>query len=187
MENSTCGIKQNTHLAELMKQVTMIIWDEAPMTQRYAFEALDKTLRDILGYSNVENRERMFGGMTMLLGGDFRQILPVIPKAKRQEVISSCINRSKLWAKCQVFKLTRSMRVNEYDNHGTIDTDKQKFNRWVLDVGDGKVPAKMKECEDEPTWIKVPHKFLIKEWTCPLEEIVKQTFPDFTVRQTNEE
>ncbi|GKC08803.1 ATP-dependent DNA helicase PIF1-like protein [Tanacetum coccineum] len=44
LENSTCGIKQNTHLAELMQQVELIIWDEAPMTQKYAFEALDMTL-----------------------------------------------------------------------------------------------------------------------------------------------
>nr|GEY17067.1 ATP-dependent DNA helicase PIF1-like [Tanacetum cinerariifolium] len=43
MENSTCGIKQNTHLAEPMQEVKLIIWDEAPMAQRYAFEALDKT------------------------------------------------------------------------------------------------------------------------------------------------
>ncbi|XP_071713958.1 uncharacterized protein [Rutidosis leptorrhynchoides] len=49
MENSTCGIKQKTHLAELMQEVRLIIWDEAPMTQRFAFEALDKTLKDILG------------------------------------------------------------------------------------------------------------------------------------------
>ncbi|GJU47753.1 ATP-dependent DNA helicase PIF1-like protein [Tanacetum coccineum] len=48
MENSTCGIKQNTQLAELIQEVQLIIWDEAPMTQRYAFEALDITLRDIL-------------------------------------------------------------------------------------------------------------------------------------------
>ncbi|GJV97144.1 ATP-dependent DNA helicase PIF1-like protein [Tanacetum coccineum] len=59
MENSTCGIKQNTHLAELMQQVWLIIWDEAPMTQRYAFEALDKTLRDILGYKNPGKRNRI--------------------------------------------------------------------------------------------------------------------------------
>ncbi|GKF21398.1 ATP-dependent DNA helicase PIF1-like protein [Tanacetum coccineum] len=49
LENSTCGIKQNTHLAKLMQQVELIIWDEALMMQKYAFEALDKTLRDILG------------------------------------------------------------------------------------------------------------------------------------------
>ena len=186
VENSTCGIKQNTHLAELMKQVSLIIWDEAPMTQRYGFEALDKTLRDILGYPNVANRERMFGGMTVLLGGDFRQILPVIPKAKRQEVVKSCINRSKLWSKCNMFKLTRSMRVNEYDTQGNIDTDKQKFNQWILDVGDGKLDAKMKEGEDEPTWVQIPENFLIKKWKCPISEIVKQTFPDFTTRQKDE-
>ena len=67
MDNSTCGIKQNTHLVELIKEAKLIIWDEAPMTQRYAFEALDKTLRDILGFENPENRERIFGGMTVLL------------------------------------------------------------------------------------------------------------------------
>ena len=84
-------IKQNTHLAELLKEARLIIWDEAPMTQRYAFEALDKTLRDILGFEKPENRDRIFGGMTVLLGGDFRQILPLIPNAKRSEVIQACI------------------------------------------------------------------------------------------------
>ncbi|GJV10651.1 ATP-dependent DNA helicase PIF1-like protein [Tanacetum coccineum] len=96
MENSTCGIKQNTQLAELMQEVRMIIWDEAPMTQIYAFEALDITLRDILGYKNPKKRDWIFRGMTILLVGDFRQILPVIPKAKRPEIVQACINRSEL-------------------------------------------------------------------------------------------
>ncbi|GJU56648.1 ATP-dependent DNA helicase PIF1-like protein [Tanacetum coccineum] len=87
MENSTCRIKQNTHLAELMQQVHLIIWDEAPMTQKYAFEALDKTLKDILGYKNPQKRNQLFGGLTLLLGGDFRQILPVIPKGKRADIV----------------------------------------------------------------------------------------------------
>nr|GEU77684.1 ATP-dependent DNA helicase PIF1-like [Tanacetum cinerariifolium] len=47
--------------------------DEAPMTQKYAFEALDKTLRDILGFQKPEKREKIFCGMTVLLGVDFRQ------------------------------------------------------------------------------------------------------------------
>lgn len=187
MDNSTCGIKQNTHLAELMKEARMIIWDEAPMTQRYAFEALDKTLRDILGYENPENRSRIFGGMTVLLGGDFRQILPVIPKAKRSEVIEACINRSELWKACKVFTLTRSMRVNEYTENGNIDTQKQEFNKWVLDVGDGNLEAKLKEGEDEPTWIHIPHNFIIKSGHSPIEQIVVETFPEFTTRQNEDE
>ncbi|GJR31489.1 ATP-dependent DNA helicase PIF1-like protein [Tanacetum coccineum] len=154
MENSTCGIKQNTQLAELMQEVRLIIWDEAPTTQRYAFEALDTTLRDILGFKDTEKRHQIFGDMTVLLGGDFRQILPVIPKAKRPEV---------------------------------IDTSKQEFNQWVLAVGDGTLPAKMKEGEDDPTWIVIPEKFLIKKWDCPIRQIVEETYPDFTSRQTNDE
>ncbi|GJT74646.1 ATP-dependent DNA helicase PIF1-like protein [Tanacetum coccineum] len=128
-----------------MQQVKLIIWDEALMTQRYAFEALDKTLRDILGYKSLEKSNRIFGGMTVLLGGDFWQILPVIPKAKRPEVVQFCINRSELWKCCKVFTLTRSMRVNKYSSNGEIDLRKQNFNIWVLAVGDGKLPAKKKE------------------------------------------
>ncbi|GJV16146.1 ATP-dependent DNA helicase PIF1-like protein [Tanacetum coccineum] len=40
-------------------------------------------LKDVLGYKNPEKRGRIFGGMTMLLGGDFSQSLPVIRKGKR--------------------------------------------------------------------------------------------------------
>nr|GEY89293.1 ATP-dependent DNA helicase PIF1-like [Tanacetum cinerariifolium] len=92
-----------------------------------------------------------FGGMTVLLEGDFRQILAVIPKAKRPEVVQACINRSELWSYCKVFTLTSSMRVNEYYANGEIDTLKQEFNCWVLAMGDDTLPAKMKEGEDKPT------------------------------------
>ncbi|GJY46561.1 ATP-dependent DNA helicase PIF1-like protein [Tanacetum coccineum] len=125
--------------------------------------------------------------MTVLLGGDFRQILPVIPQAKRPEVVPACINRSELWIYCKVFKLTRNMRVNEYSANGGINTAKQEFNQWVLAVGDGTLPTKMKEGEDEPTWIDIPEKFLIKMWDCPIRKIVEETYPDFTSRHTNDE
>ncbi|GJR09502.1 ATP-dependent DNA helicase PIF1 [Tanacetum coccineum] len=186
LENSTCGIKQNTHLAELMQEVELIIWDEAPMTQKYAFEALDKTLRDILGYPTPSNRNKIFGGLTMLLGGDFRQILPVIPKGKRSDIVQACINRSELWKHCKVFTLTRSMRVHEYYANGELDTRKQDFNQWVLAIGDGKLPAKMKDGEDEPTWIQIPEKFLINASDSPIAQIVAETYPNFIERQKDD-
>ncbi|GKG12040.1 hypothetical protein Tco_0346277, partial [Tanacetum coccineum] len=42
--------------------------------------------------------------------------------------------------------------------------DTQNEVAWVLAVGDGTVPAKKKEEEDEATWIDIPEQFLIKEW-----------------------
>ncbi|XP_071704021.1 uncharacterized protein [Rutidosis leptorrhynchoides] len=187
MENSTCGIKQKTHLADLMQQARLIIWDEAPMTQRFAFEALDKTLRDILAAKDEANRGRLFGGMPILLGGDFRQILPVIPKGKRQEVIQACINRSDLWNHCQLHRLSRIMRVNEYTVDGRVDARKREFNKWVLEIGDGKVPALCQDGEDEPTWINIPEEFIVKSEKPPIEAIVDTVFPDFIQRHRDED
>ncbi|GKE26554.1 ATP-dependent DNA helicase PIF1-like protein [Tanacetum coccineum] len=61
--------------------------------------------------------------------------------------------------------IARSMRVNEYSDNEEIDLRKQNFNRWVLAVGAGKLPAKKKETEDEPTWIEILEEFLIKSQT----------------------
>nr|GEV52693.1 hypothetical protein [Tanacetum cinerariifolium] len=186
LENSTCGIKKNTHLAELMQEVELIIWDEAPMTQKYAFEALYKTLRDILGYLTPKNRNKVFGGLTVLLGGDFRQILLLIPKGKRADIVQACIIRLQLWKHCKVFTLTRSMRVNEYYANREIDTRKQDLNQWVLLLGDSKLPAKIKDGEDELSWIEIPKKFLIKSSNSPIEQIVAETYPNFIKRQMDD-
>nr|GEV04907.1 hypothetical protein [Tanacetum cinerariifolium] len=118
--------------------------------------------------------------------GDFRQILPVIPKGKRGDIIHACINRSELWKHCKVFTLTRSMMVNEYYANKEIDTRKQDFNQWVLADGDSKLPAKIKDREDDPTWIKIPKKFLINSSNSPIKEIVAETYPNFIKRQRDD-
>lgn len=179
LQNSTCSIKQNTQLAHLLQKVSLIIWDEAPMMQKYAFEAVDKTLRDILGFQDYVNRERPFGGMPVLLGGDFRQILPVITKGRREDVVQACINRSTLWKTCHLFTLHRSMRVSEYTSSGLLDIEKQRFNKWLLDIGDGIVPATSREGEDEATWIEIPQRFIVEDCGTPVTSIVKAVFPQF--------
>jgi hypothetical protein len=47
-ESTTCNIKHGTMLCELIQAVSLIIWDEALMTHKIAFEAMDRTLCDIL-------------------------------------------------------------------------------------------------------------------------------------------
>ncbi|XP_074341985.1 uncharacterized protein LOC141679383 [Apium graveolens] len=58
-------------IAELMQHTSLIIWDEAPMQHRYAFEAVDRSLRDIMAIVDVERGKRPFGGFTVVFGGDF--------------------------------------------------------------------------------------------------------------------
>ena len=70
-------------LAELIEKTYLIIRDEAPMTHKHAFEVLDETLKDIMSRKNPYAKDQTFGGKTVLLGGDFRQILLVIPQGNR--------------------------------------------------------------------------------------------------------
>ncbi|GJY55236.1 DNA helicase [Tanacetum coccineum] len=47
----------------------------------------------------------LFGGKTIMLGGDFRQKLPVKKNASKNEIISSSIAESYLWNNFKVFSL----------------------------------------------------------------------------------
>lgn len=47
-EESCCKIPKVGHKAYLLRRAALIIWDEAPMMNRLAFEAFDKTLQDIM-------------------------------------------------------------------------------------------------------------------------------------------
>ncbi|XP_061339919.1 uncharacterized protein LOC133286514 [Gastrolobium bilobum] len=118
-EDSTCNITQNSPLAELLAKTKLIIWDEAPMVHRFCFEALDKTLRDILRFSDSRCVDKPFGGKVIVLGGNFRQILPVIPHGSRQQIVNATINSSHLWSHCQ-------------DNNSQIEDD--EFSPEILNT-----------------------------------------------------
>jgi ATP-dependent DNA helicase PIF1 len=42
-----------------------------------------------------DNSESIFGGKVVVFGGDFRQILPVVPRGTRSDIVHSSINASK--------------------------------------------------------------------------------------------
>lgn len=52
------------------------------MMPKHCFEALDKTMRDLLRFQNPLSSKITFGGKTIVFGGDFRQILPLFPKER---------------------------------------------------------------------------------------------------------
>ena len=73
-QESHCNIPKNSQLADLIRQANLVIWDEAPMQHRHIIEAVDRTFRDLC------DSNKPFGGLTVVFGGDFQQILPVILK-----------------------------------------------------------------------------------------------------------
>ncbi|XP_074337348.1 uncharacterized protein LOC141674540 [Apium graveolens] len=117
-ECSTCNIADDSDIMQLIKHTQLIIWDEAPMPHRYAFECLDRSLKDIMKAVDPEHYNMPFGGITVVLGGDFCQILPVITYGDRADIVAACITRSRLWSNFQVFLLIENMRLKQGESDG---------------------------------------------------------------------
>ncbi|MCH79314.1 helicase-like protein, partial [Trifolium medium] len=166
-EYSTCPIGKEEPLAKLIRRAKLIIWDEAPMMHRHCFEAVDRTFKDIM------NEQRYpFGGKVVVLGGDFRQILPVIPKGTRYEIVQATINSSPLWHCCEVLTLTTNMRL--LAGCPASDVEKRSFSEWILRIGDGTLG----DSDDEYIKIQIPHDLLISPSHDPLSAIVESTYPN---------
>lgn len=179
LENSTCNIHQRSELAELLKLTKLIIWDETPMAHKFCFEALDKSLRDIMSFSN--NAESPFGGKVIVFGGDFRQILPVIPRGSRSDIVNATINASYLWDYCHVLNLTKNMRLQNDPERSNAE-ELREFSQWILDVGDGK----LSEPNDGYASIQIPDSFLITDFDDPIDAIVQNTYPNLVQQYKNE-
>ncbi|XP_027177834.1 uncharacterized protein LOC113776981 [Coffea eugenioides] len=118
---ATCRVSKQTSLAAMIKEAKLIIWDKAPMSKKAAIEALDDLLRDLM------NSEEIFGGKVVVLGGDFRQTLPVVRKGTKAEMINACLITSPLWHKLEKLQLTQNMRAK-------LDP---LFTQFLLKIGDG--------------------------------------------------
>lgn len=75
------------------------------------------------------------GGVTVLLTGDFRQTLPVIPRGSRADEVKACIKASYLWPLIEQLSLNKNMRV-----HLGGDVTAGKFSEFLLKKGDGDCP-----------------------------------------------
>ena len=76
------------------------------------------------------------GGVTFVVSGDFRQILPVIKKGTRANEVDACFKSSYLWHHVKILSLKTNMRV-----HLTGDQDAFQFSEKLLAVGNGEIPT----------------------------------------------
>ena len=124
-ENPTCNISKGSGLAEVLKLTSLIVWDECTMTHRAAFEAVDRTLRDL------HNRGLMMGGVTVVLSGDFRQCLPVIQRGTAADELGAFLKASReIWSQVKQLKLTKNMRAHLFG-----DANADEFSKKLLELG----------------------------------------------------
>ncbi|XP_065321043.1 uncharacterized protein LOC135928506 [Gordionus sp. m RMFG-2023] len=85
VDNSVSRMSLHSPDATVIKRSKLIIIDEATMMTKYALRCIDRLLKDIM------QTQFPFGGKVILLGGDFRQTLPVIPNSSKADIIESCL------------------------------------------------------------------------------------------------
>ncbi|KAL6640358.1 hypothetical protein ACP70R_022207 [Stipagrostis hirtigluma subsp. patula] len=121
-DGAFCSFTKHSGTAKLLQTASLIIWDEVSMTKRQAVEALDLSMRDILDRPHAP-----FGGKTVVFGGDFRQVLPVVRKGSRAQIVGASLHRSYLWESMRHLKLVRNMRAQS----------DPWFADYLLRIGDG--------------------------------------------------
>ncbi|XP_057747327.1 uncharacterized protein LOC130966529 [Arachis stenosperma] len=173
-EYSTYNIKQGSSLAELILAFKLIIWGEVPMMNKFCFEALDRTMRDLLQHTNHSSLRLPFGGKTVVFGGDFKQILLVITKGSRQDIVNPSINSSYLWHECKLLSLTQNMRLRSSIEDESV-RERKEFAQWILDLGDGKLA----HSEDRYNVVPIPPELLITNFDDPIHAIVEAIYSDY--------
>jgi hypothetical protein len=104
-DGSIYKFSKQSDTSDLIHRAALIIWDEVAMTKRQSIETLDRSLQDIMG------SELPFGGKVMVFGGDFRQMLPVVPRGTRAQITDATLLRSYIWKDVRKICLTRNMRA----------------------------------------------------------------------------
>ena len=114
------------------------------MAPLFALKAVDKLLQ------NLMKNNLPYGGKTIVLGGDFRQVTPVLPKASKAVIVQNSIKNT-IKKSFHSLKLSINMRA---------DKDEKFFADWLLKIGNGQEKNYNEFGED---MIKIPYECIVKD------------------------
>nr|XP_027082661.1 uncharacterized protein LOC113704998 [Coffea arabica] len=156
--NKTCQLSKQSSMAHLIIQCKLFLWDEASMAKKETIEAFDELLKDLMETADP------FGGKVVVFGGDFRQPLPVIQGATKDQLIQASLLHSSLWSKMHKIKLTQNMRA-------VLDP---AFSQFLLAVGEGSEPIDADNQICLPSHMVIPFHNMKESF----DRLVAYTFPD---------
>lgn len=139
-KDSSSSLSLQFDHAKLIREAALIVWDEAPMMHRHVFESVDRACRDIMGAVNPILDHVLFGGKIFVFGGDFRQVLPVVKRGGRGDIVSASLSRSTIWQHIKVMQLTINMRVARLIYEGRDANEQESFAKYLLELGEGRLP-----------------------------------------------
>ena len=119
--NNTSAVGLHLQSMQTLRLIesSLIILDEVSMANKHAVRSMDVFLREATG-----NSGELFDGKTVVLAGNFRQILPVV---KRGSPSSEVVKKLPLWSSVKHMQLTRNLRMK----------DDLQYAQFVLNIGNG--------------------------------------------------
>ena len=112
---SFCGFTQSTTIAKMLKKTKLIDWEEASMAHRLGFEAVDRSIVNVIG-------PEVASKITWLECGDFRLDLAVVPKGSIAQIIRDSLRKAPLlWSRFTRMQLTTNMRVKTRADAGQAE------------------------------------------------------------------
>ena len=129
---SCCNVTKNQQLGRRLRNVDLIIWDEVTMQHKHCFGAVNRLLNDLRTDSSLSQRpgrpvSPLFGGIPVVFGGDWAQILPVVRHGERPQIVDACFQRSSIWPHIKRLFLRKNMRVRSDATNGP-------FIKWISDL-----------------------------------------------------
>ncbi|GBN13942.1 hypothetical protein AVEN_152815-1 [Araneus ventricosus] len=83
LDTSVSSMRSTSPEADKLRQAVLIIIDEITMPQKTAFVVLTRP------FARFDEYDKPFGCKVIIIGGDFRQTLTVVPRGTRADAIGS--------------------------------------------------------------------------------------------------
>ena len=145
------------------------------MVHRHAFEAVDRTLKDLMKAVDQSLEEKPFRGKVVVFEGDFRQILPVVIKGTCEDIVRACLCRSTLWKHIRLMKLKTNMHLLRAADDPDV-TEQENFAKWLLKVGEGRIPTIINGLDDNI--IQLPNDIVLSSQN--INDLIHFVYPDLS-------
>ncbi|KAL7608989.1 hypothetical protein Lser_V15G12538 [Lactuca serriola] len=115
---------------------------------------------------------QLFGGKTIVFGGDLRHILPVIQRGNRTDIVWASLHSSKLRCECTVLRLTINMRLQVGCQTNDLD-EKKVFAEWIRKIGEGSIGGR----NDGAAEVEFPEDVSVRSTRDHIHSIVSIIYP----------
>ena len=146
-EDTRLNIRAQEALATVIQRARILLWDEAASHPAFLANAVDQSLRDLRQRPNEP-----FGGMIVLFAGDFRQTLPIEPRATDAQIVALCMHQWRCWREIpvEVHYLQENQRAARLMRQAATVAERSRIEtwmRWLERLGDGELNDDVEDVE----------------------------------------